>query len=219
MPGRCCTRVSAAAQMARRRGPSAWPHSRISASVRPQPRQISRSSRQHCRRQGETTCGLAPGLSELFELKVGTGLFQSDACQHLAQLLVAAVADPALTGRVVIEMETAGARRQPELAQRLLAAEDQLGAVLEAHGQYPGRVFQIQVQVAVIENIFHRLLGGIDQIVKAGFGQTHYDLPQKIQRLQKSWAAVINGLSSYGDIRLGSARSSDETRGPMNRVH
>ena len=38
-------------------------------------------------------------------------------------------------------------------------------AVLEAHGQHASGVFQVEVQAAVIENVLHGLLGGIDQVI------------------------------------------------------
>src|SRR3990167_8363624 len=124
-----------------RRASSALPQSRISLSKRPQPRHISPSSRQQRRTHGEAISGAprsaaAPGRnSELFELKTGSRLFQGDAREHFTQLLIAAVANPAL---------------------------------------------------AVLENVFYRLLHGIDQIVKAGFGQTHCGCPRKIQVVQRS---------------------------------
>src|SRR5690606_19664438 len=85
----------------------------------------------------------------------------------------AGVADPALADLVVIEVETAGAGRHPELTQRLLAAEDQLAAVLEAYGEHTVAVLQVDVQATVVEDILDILLQMVDQIVETGFTQRH----------------------------------------------
>ena len=111
--------------------------------------------------------------SQPFEIEFHAGLLLDDAFEHLAQLLFALVAHPTLAFLVVVEVEAAGHRRQPQLSQRFLATEDQLGAVFELDGQYAGGHFQIDVQVAFFEDILQCLLGGIDQIVETGFGQTH----------------------------------------------
>ena len=96
-----------------------------------------------------------------------------DALEHFAQLLFALVAHPALAFFVVVEVETTGHRRQPQLTQRLLTAEDQLRAVFELDGEHTGRVLHVDIQVAFIKDVFQFFLGFIDQIVETGFGQTH----------------------------------------------
>lgn len=111
--------------------------------------------------------------SQAFEIEFGACLLLDDALEHLAQLLFALVAHPAFAFLVIVEVEATGHRRQPQLPQRLLAAENQLGAVLELDGEYTGGNFQVDVQVAFVEDILQRLLGRIDQIVETGFGQTH----------------------------------------------
>lgn len=70
-------------------------------------------------------------------------------------------------------MEATGLVGQPQLAQRLLATEDQLAAVVELDGQDPCRVLHVQIQVRLVEQVFQRLLGRVDQVVKTRFGQTH----------------------------------------------
>ncbi len=111
--------------------------------------------------------------SQTFEVEFSASLLLDDALEHFAQLFFALVAHPALALFVVVEVETTGHRRQPQLTQRLLTAEDQLRAVFELDGQDTCRAFQVDIQVAVIKDIFQRLLGSIDQIVETGFGQTH----------------------------------------------
>ncbi len=111
--------------------------------------------------------------SQTFEIEFNTSLLLDDALEHFAQLLFALVAHPALAFFVIVEVEATGHRRQPQLTQRLLAAEDQLAAVFELDGQHTGRAFQVDVQVAFIKDVFQFFLGLIDQIVETGFGQTH----------------------------------------------
>ncbi len=113
-------------------------------------------------------------ISQAFEIEFDAGLLLDDALKHFTQLLFALVAHPALAFCVIVEVETAGHRRQPQLPQRLLTAENQLAAIVEFDGEHTGRALQIEIQATLIENILQRLLGGIDQIVKTGFGQTHY---------------------------------------------
>ncbi|UFH51803.1 hypothetical protein [Pseudomonas sp. KNUC1026] len=48
-----------------------------------------------------------------------------------------------------------------------------MAAAFETHGQHAAGVFHIDIQVAVVEYVFQVLLGRIDQVVEAGFGQTH----------------------------------------------
>ena len=96
-----------------------------------------------------------------------------DALEHFAQLFFALVAHPALALFVVVEVETAGDRRQPQLTQRLLTTEDQLRAVFKLHSQYTGRAFQVDIQVAFVKDVLQFFLGFIDQIVETRFGQTH----------------------------------------------
>jgi hypothetical protein len=86
---------------------------------------------------------------------------------------------------VVIEVETTGHRCQPQLPQRLLSTEDQLGAVLELDGEHTGRAFQIDIQVAVVKDVFQRLLGGIDQVMETRFGQTHWQPQKCLVRLKR----------------------------------
>ncbi len=125
-------------------------------------------------------------MLQAFEIEFGTGLLLDDALEHLAQLLFALVAHPALALFVVVEVEATGHRRQPQLPQRLLAAEDQLSAVFELDGQHTSRALQIDIQVAVIKDVFQGLLGGIDQIVETRFGQTHYgNLKKCLIRLKR----------------------------------
>lgn len=112
-------------------------------------------------------------MSQAFELEFHTGLLLDDTLEHLAQLLCVLVAYPAFAFLVVVEVETTGHRRQPQLPQWLLATEDQLAAVFELDGEHTRRAFQIDVQFALIEDILQYLLGGIDQIVETGF--FHYD--------------------------------------------
>lgn len=113
--------------------------------------------------------------SQTFEIEFDASLLLDDALEHLAQLLFALVTHPALAFLVVVEVETTGHRRQPQLPQRLLAAENQLGAIFELDGQYAGGDFQVDVQVALVEDILQLFLGFIDQIVETGFSQTHCD--------------------------------------------
>ncbi len=110
---------------------------------------------------------------QAFEIEFGAGLLLDDALEHFAQLLFALVAHPALALFVVVEVETTGHRRQPQLTQWLLTAEDQLRAVFELDGEDTGRVLHVDIQVAFVKDVFQFFLGFIDQIVKTGFGQTH----------------------------------------------
>ncbi len=124
--------------------------------------------------------------SQTFEIEFDTGLLLDDALKHFAQLLFALVAHPAFALFVVVEVEAAGHRRQPQLPQRLLTAEDQLSAVFELDGQHTGRTLQIDIQVAFVKDVLQGLLGGIDQIVETGFGQTHYgNLKKCLIRLKR----------------------------------
>lgn len=52
---------------------------------------------------------------QAFEIELDTSLLPDDALKHFTQLLFALVAHPALAFFVVIEMEAAGDRRQPQL--------------------------------------------------------------------------------------------------------
>ena len=99
-----------------------------------------------------------PEGSTQFELNIHSTLFAADTLQHLAQALAGAVADPAPDFLVMIKMEATGARSQPELAQGLLATEDQLAAILEAHAQHAAAVLQINILSTLVETVFDRLL-------------------------------------------------------------
>src|SRR5690606_2372631 len=83
--------------------------------------------------------------SEVFEIQRFTALFLGHPGEQFAQPLVVGVADPQRAGLVVIEMETTRASRDPELAKRRLATEDQLRAVFETHGQHSAGVVHIDV--------------------------------------------------------------------------
>lgn len=114
-----------------------------------------------------------PEGSTQFELNIHSTLFAADTLQHLAQALAGAVADPAPDFLVMIKMEAAGARSQPELAQGLLATEDQLAAILEAHAQHAATVLQIDILSTLVETVFDRLLYVIYQVMETGTTQCH----------------------------------------------
>ncbi len=125
-------------------------------------------------------------ISQAFEIELDTGLLLDDTLEHFTQLLFTLVAHPALAFFVVVEVETAGNRCQPQLAQRLLATEDQLATVFELDGQHTGRAFEVDVQVAVVKDVLQGLLGGIDQVMETRFGQTHYgNLKKCLIRLKR----------------------------------
>ncbi len=125
-------------------------------------------------------------ISQTFEIEFDTRLLPDDSLEHFTQLLFALVAHPALAFFVVVEVETAGHRRQPQLAQRLLATEDQLATVLELDRQHTGRAFEVDIQVAVVKDVLQGLLGGIDQVMETRFGQTHYgNLKKCLIRLKR----------------------------------
>src|SRR5690606_35368722 len=111
--------------------------------------------------------------SEVFEIQRFTALFLGHPGEQFAQPLVVGVADPQRAGLVVIEVETTRASRDPELAKRRLATEDQLRAGFEAHGQHSARVVQIDVQTTVIEHILDFFLHRIDKVVEARFAKAH----------------------------------------------
>ena len=125
-------------------------------------------------------------ISQAFEIELDVSLLLDDTLKHFTQLLFALVAHPALALFVVVKVETTGYRRQPQLAQWLLAAEDQLSAVFELDGQHTGRALQIDIQVAVVKDVLQGLLGGIDQVMETRFGQTHYgNLKKCLIRLKR----------------------------------
>ena len=100
-------------------------------------------------------------------------MFQCQALNHFAEQLVAFIALPRTAFFIVVEVKTAAGGRQPELQQRRLTAEDQGFAILELDCQDAGGILYIYIQIRVIKDVFQILLGGIDQIVKTGFSQTH----------------------------------------------
>ncbi len=112
-------------------------------------------------------------ISDLFEVELFADAIPDDALKHLAEQLFGFFAGPLAALLVVVKVETTGLVGQPQLAQRLLAAEDQLAAVVELDGQDPCRVLHVQIQVRLIEQVFQGLLGRVDQVVKTRFGQTH----------------------------------------------
>src|SRR5690606_4912950 len=88
-----------------------------------------------------------------------------------------------------------------ELTDWRLTAENQLRAVLETYRQHPGGILQIDVQSTVVKHIFDCLLDGIDQIMKAGFTQTHchYLVPE-------TEIALCHSMRPQRQRSLGSAR-------------
>src|SRR5690606_40430183 len=108
-----------------------------------------------------------------------------------------------------------GAGCQPQLTNGLLTTEDQLTAVVETHGQHAGAIFQIDVQIAVVEYVFHRLLGGIDQIVKASFAQAHRGVLTRCSDCMKIGCNCLTrlaGQSAKVATVLAWARSRPATR-------
>lgn len=129
-------------------------------------------------------------------------------------------------------MVTTGTRGQPQLAQRLLAADDQLAAVVELDGHQAGR--NLNVIGMVFEQFFQCLLGGIDQVVKARFGQTHggnlytclhtasarrYEQRAPNAKYYDLWNCAFNVALPSRSSTLGAVQGPQDATPPQSGLH
>ncbi len=83
-----------------------------------------------------------------------TSLLSRVTVEHGHKLFTVGGANPDVVVSVKVEVEASGTGRHPQLAQRALTAEDNLGAVFKGQGQDTCRIFVIDIDTGIVDGIF-----------------------------------------------------------------